>query len=499
LNEPLICKLEQGIEFLGLLLSKNGIAISEKKKLKLQSDIQSIKLINGCFTKKSLETLSGIQRYYAQLLPQELLSPLDQTLKEKIASLILMDYKNIQSKKQLSATLKTISFFSQSMELNKNQLINEWLTLYSEKKKTMNADANSKDQNKQLINQKKKEYRKKEAEASELVISSFGSFIGKNNQGITVKINGKSVKKTVSHALGHITVTSRAVSISSDAIHYCMENRIPVDFFDHSGKCYASILSPVSVEQSLWQKQTGMSLETKAYLASRILLGKLKNQLHLIKYFHKYHKRGNMTLEECYNKTTAHLDELIEKMKGFRQGNNNYSEQLIAYEASGATSYWEYIRHLLMDDGVEFENRERYGATDLFNCMLNYGYALLYSRVWQAVLAAKLNPSVGVLHAYQQGKPTFVYDVIEIFRAQAVDRVIIGLVQKSEPLKMDKNLLDEETRKLIVQNVLERMNRYEKYRKAEIKFIDILRQQLKEIASYIVGEKKTFKPYIAKW
>ncbi|GHT62509.1 CRISPR-associated endonuclease Cas1 [Bacteroidia bacterium] len=357
----------------------------------------------------------------------------------------------------------------------------------------------SSDINKRLINHKKREYRQREDEASELIISSFGSFIGKNNQGITVKVAGKSVKKTSSRALGHITVVTRGVSISSDAIHYCMENRIPVDFFDHSGKCYASILSPVSVEQSLWQKQTEMSVESRSYLASRILYGKLKNQLYLIKYFHKYHKTGNTSLEECYNKTTKHLDELIKKIKNFHSESSDYNEKLIACEASGATFYWEYVRQLLVDDEVAFENRERHGATDLFNSMLNYGYALLYSRVWQAVLAAKLNPAIGVLHAYQPGKPTFVYDIIEIFRAQAVDRVIISLVQKSEPLGMDKKLLDEETRKLLVQNVLERINRYEKYRKNEIKFIDILRQQVREIAAYISGKEKTFKPYIAKW
>jgi CRISPR/Cas system-associated endonuclease Cas1 len=88
--------------------------------------------------------------------------------------------------------------------------------------------------NKRLINQKKREYRKKESESSELVISMYGSFIGKNQQGITVKVNGKSVRKSPSRALEHIIVTSRGVSISSDAIQYCMENRIPIDFFDHS-------------------------------------------------------------------------------------------------------------------------------------------------------------------------------------------------------------------------------------------------------------------------
>ncbi len=133
------------------------------------------------------------------------------------------------------------------------------------------------------------------------------------------------------------------------------------------------------------------------------------------------------------------------------------------------------------------------------NSMLNYGYAILYARVWQALLSAKLNPSISVFHARQPGKPTFVYDLIEIFRSQAVDRVVIGLIQKKEPLNMDKNLLDNETKKLLIQNILERLNRYEKFRTEEMKFAKIIQLQAKDIAEFITEQKKTFKPYIAKW
>lgn len=66
----------------------------------------------------------------------------------------------------------------------------------------------------------------------------------------------------------------------------------------------------------------------------------------------------------------------------------------------------------------------------IYNSLLNYGYAILYARVWKNILAAKLNPSIGVLHAKQDGKPTLVFDVVELFRAQMVDRVVISLIQK---------------------------------------------------------------------
>lgn len=109
-----------------------------------------------------------------------------------------------------------------------------------------------------------------------------------------------------------------------------------------------------------------------------------------------------------------------------------------------------------------------------------------------------LNPAESVLHVRQPGKPTFVYDVVELFRTQTVDRIVITLVQKKEPLTVRKGLLDEATKKLLIGNILERINRYEKYRSKECKLSDIINLQTKEIAEFIEWGT-SYKPYIAKW
>lgn len=130
--------------------------------------------------------------------------------------------------------------------------------------------------------------------------------------------------------------------------------------------------------------------------------------------------------------------------------------------------------------------------------MLNYGYAMIYPRVWQALLWRRLNPTISVIHVPQQGKPTFVYDIIELFRAQAVERVVISLIQKKEPLAMSDGKLDASTRKLLVKNIFERLNRYEKYRGVETHLTVIINTQVLEIANYI-DSGATHRPYIAKW
>ncbi len=159
---------------------------------------------------------------------------------------------------------------------------------------------------------------------------------------------------------------------------------------------------------------------------------------------------------------------------------------------------WAYIRELFVDDKITFERREHNGAADIVNCMLNYGYAILYVRVWQALLSAKLNPYDSVIHVSQSNKPTFVYDVVELFRSQVVDRIVISMVQKGVDLNLNKGVLSDNTRRLLAKNVMERLNRYEKYRGVEMKMQQIIVKQAMEIASYF-KDGVLYRPYIAKW
>lgn len=497
LNTPVINDSEVGVEFLGICVKRSGLALSEVKREKLTNRINSIEWQNCRLTEKSKESLQGIHNYYAKLLPQPALKELDICLIARTHAWIKKNRSTIHNKTELSKGLQEIVFFADETNLAKPLLVKECVAIYldSNKKETVKT----KTDNKKLVKQKKQEYQKLEIEGSEWEVSSTGCFIGKSNQGIIVRLNGAVMNRKPSTALKHITIRGDGISLSSNAIAYCMENAISLDFFDMQGKHYASLLSPVMMDGMLWQQQSLLSPERKVALAGRIILGKIKNQENLIKYYFKYHKGAIDTLSEKYADVIARIDKCVEKVKSYQQNDTAYAAFFMSQEAVASVAYWDYIRLLLHDDDINFHKRERQGATDLMNSMLNYGYAILYARVWQAVLSQKLNPSISVIHAPQPGKPTLVYDLVELFRSQAVDRVVISLIQKGEDLKMNKNMLSEPTKKLLAQYILERLNRYEKYRGDEIQFSEIIRRQVREIAAFISGESKIYKPYLAKW
>lgn len=72
------------------------------------------------------------------------------------------------------------------------------------------------------------------------------------------------------------------------------------------------------------------------------------------------------------------------------------------------------------------------------------------------------------------------------------------MVQKHLPLEICNGRLSDNTRALLAKNILERFNRYEKYRGTEMQFHQVILKQAHEIAEFIENNS-TYRPYISKW
>lgn len=487
----------EGIEFLGIFIREADLSITPEKQTDLKAKIDVLELTPKGIRTKDLQSLEGITRYYARIVSQDYLRGLDDYLFEKIKAWTRTHASEIKNKAALANLLQGIPFQSTEYQLYKSRVIFDVTEVYLQQK-TLEKGEQTNRQNKDIIRQRKKEYHKRERENKELLVNTPGCFIGFTSKGITVKRQGKVVYQQPVGALTHITVAAKGITLSSNLIDYCMAHKITIDFFNSSGGHTGSILSNKYLESTLWSRQAACGLEKRNTLAASIILGKLRNQLALVKYFHKYHRLHYPQLDEKFKAFTEFFRSFQATLKSKCYDKEVLITYLTGNEAQGAVYYWNYIRSLLSDDDIGFEKRVRKGATDLMNMMLNYGYAILYNRVWQAILGAKLNPFDSIIHCRQVGKPTFVYDMVEIFRAQVVDRVIITLIQKGISLRIEKGLLDAETRKQVSQGVLDRLNRYENYRGEELTLEDIIRRQMSEIARFIEKDVK-YRPYIAKW
>lgn len=496
LNQPpVVVPLSAGFDFLGITVQDATATITNEKRDELCKRIWTFELTGDGLDRRSRKAWEGMSNYYAKLLPQSDLEHLDGVLFARMADIARTHYSDFHSQTAFRAAIAQMGFLSLQYTQQKKVWVDELMAIFANSKRNLQQKADVK-LNKKIIQRRKQEYRRKETEASGLLVNKPGTFIGLTSRGVTVSQKGKVLSQHHADNLSQIVVAGQGVSLSSNLIAFCLNRKIPIDFFDAQGTHLGSVVTARSMQNTLWRQQATAAEHVRNAIAMRIIEGKIKNQYALLKYYHKYHKGHYPLLSE---KMTA-MDVQVAQFKSWKTKKNgtDFVQKLTGHESQVAIRYWDYIRELIADDDVAFDHREHRGASDLMNSMLNYGYAILYARAWQALLAAGLNPFEGLIHTRAEGKPALVYDFVELFRSQVVDRTVISLIQKGNELEVRNGLLTDATRQTLVKSIMERLARYEKYQGEEMKMENIILRQAKLLAKAFAGDAD-FKPYVAKW
>ncbi|MDI6908116.1 MAG: CRISPR-associated endonuclease Cas1 [Thermoanaerobacterales bacterium] len=333
-----------------------------------------------------------------------------------------------------------------------------------------------------------------------LVVEDFGVSLGKKSERLLIRQKGQVISETPFRDIEQITIASKGVSLSSDVIQECTEYGIQINFLSFSGKPYAKLASPnlTGTVETRRQQILAYLDERGVTLAKAFVDGKLKNQANVLKYFAKYRR----TTDAARFSEISGLLGIIDRLRGelaalHAPAIEQIRGQILAIEGRAAQHYWEGLK-LLLDGGIEFDGRERRGATDPVNSALNYGYGILYSQVWGAVTLAGLDPFAGFLHTDRPGKVSLVLDLIEEFRPVAVDRVVVAMINKGTKIEMEEDRLADETRRELGRRITERLNAEESYEGKKHKLKFIIQKQARSIATFLRGEGK-YRPFSGSW
>jgi CRISP-associated protein Cas1 len=325
---------------------------------------------------------------------------------------------------------------------------------------------------------------------SQLFVSGFGLFIGKKSERVVVK-KGKSVCAQVPlMRLQEIIIASRGVSFSSDLLEELCERGIRTACLTSSGKPFALLTSPM-LTATVETRRAQFDAYTNsrgADLCRRIVAGKLHNQEKLMRYFAKSRD----------GERRSSLESAAASLRRLRRGalaaaGSSPSEvraELMGTEGTGGRLYWKQIGNMLRDH-LGFAGRSHQGATDAVNAAINYGYGILTSHVWGAVMNAGLEPFAGFLHVDRAGKPSLVLDLVEEFRQPVVDRAIFSWLNKGGQLNMERGLLDDASRESVASRVLLRLTSTEQHRGKQHQIRSIVQMQARLAASAVRG----FRPY----
>ncbi len=337
-------------------------------------------------------------------------------------------------------------------------------------------------------------------DAAQLILSGFGIYLGKKSERLQIKIQGKVAHEFPFFRISEVVVASRGVSLSSDLLKEFCEHGIRLSFTESSGRPYAMLSSPILTATVASRREQLMAYNDERGLefARLVVRGKIRNQRHLLLYCGKYLKGSAperyATVARLVPKLRA-LELQARKIEGERVEDRR--AELMGLEGVAGRLYWDGVK-TIVENKAEFAGRIHQGATDAFNSLLNYGYGILYSHVWGALVNAGLEPFAGYLHVDRPGKPSLVLDMVEEFRQPVVDRTVIAFTNLAQPVGMNDGMLDEGTKKALSQKILERLASREPFRGQQYQVRSIIQMQARSLVSFLRG-KGSYRPFSFRW
>jgi len=259
----------------------------------------------------------------------------------------------------------------------------------------------------------------------EVILNTFGTSIIVD-RGAFVIMNKDGKQRIDPSAIKSISI-SKGARISSDAALLSIENEIDVLFVDGTGKPEGRVWSiKYGSISTIRRNQLDFTLSCQAVVwIKSILTEKINNQVALL-----------LSISPIEWEHQPQLNKVVSRLNDYKNKISNQQAEILSdivqslrgWEGTASRYYFSIIS-LLLPDEYKFEVRSQHPANDVFNCLLNYGYGILYGKVEGALIKAGLDPYVGVMHREDYNRPVLVFDVIEKFRIW-IDFVVFKLLQQ---------------------------------------------------------------------
>ncbi len=246
----------------------------------------------------------------------------------------------------------------------------------------------------------------------ELVLNTFGTSL-QVEDGLFLVVH-KDGKQTVEPTKVKSILISKGARISSDAALLAIENEIDVMFVDKMGKPAGRVWSiKYGSVSTIRRKQLDFIYSPHAVKWIKdIIRQKIDNQIGFLLTMMPENERLKNLIERSISKQQDYKQKIAGADAPFI---SDIAPTLRGWEGAAGKAYFEILSELLPEN-YRFENRSQHPAKDVFNCLLNYGYGMLYGKVEGALIKAGIDPYAGIFHRDEYNRPALVFDVIEIFR-----------------------------------------------------------------------------------
>ncbi|MBI2841702.1 MAG: CRISPR-associated endonuclease Cas1 [Acidobacteria bacterium] len=227
-------------------------------------------------------------------------------------------------------------------------------------------------------------------------------------------------QKVPVHSISHVVLVGRTRATLPLFLRLIGDG-VPVYLCRRSGELI-SVVTPHSPDWPTWEAQGRFveNPEACAAFVREVAAAKLNNSAALcVRYKLDGGEEAAAQIREmsaaCANKSD------VETLRGF--------------EGKAAALFFACLKRSLSEDWG-FQGRKAHPATDPVNAMLSFGYTLLYNHLSTALIAAGLNPRIGIFHAQRGAYHALACDLQEEFR-HLIDALVWAGVSRREVTPAD--------------------------------------------------------------
>lgn len=208
------------------------------------------------------------------------------------------------------------------------------------------------------------------------------------------------------------------VQVTTQCLRNLLDEGVWLSFFTRNGVYKGRLQPPVERGGRLRLQQWERSRDAefclnfgRAVVRAKILAQKQN----AIAYSKNY-------LAETLGDGHALLHESLERLETVKA-----LDELRGVEGNASRAYFDLFRRWNRSE-MRFEGREKRGASDPINVLLNFGYTMLTRELEGFLEAAGLDPTIGLYHLPNKDRPSLACDWVEEFRHDVVDRLVLRLI-----------------------------------------------------------------------
>ncbi len=252
-----------------------------------------------------------------------------------------------------------------------------------------------------------------------LYVLEQGAKLRREGSRIIVDKDGVVISDIPGFKLEQVVVFGN-VSVTVPILDHLLREGIGVSFLTMRGRLRGHLRPAFSNHGTLRRLQFRATedQEKRLELSRGFVRGKIHNQRILLQ---RHRRRRDLA------DLDTHIAFLRECLREIPRVSN--LDELRGLEGRATAVYFSGIR-LLVPEGFAFPCRTRRPPRDPVNALLSLGYSLLLNNVWSAVETTGLDPYQGFLHGDRYGKPSLALDLMEEWRPELADSLVLTCLNR---------------------------------------------------------------------